>query len=297
MSNHFHILVYLPPRVEVSDDEVMRRISLLKGDAGRRVAEMQLAQWRAQGDEKRVNEWFDRQRARMFDIGEFMKIVKQWFTEDYNNRQSHIGTLWESVYRDRAVPMKVRDLSQVAGYIHLNPIRAAVCARFSEYRWSSFTALANGDRMALEGMRFIYDEPDASAEDLIARHSALMNNLLEGIKLQRAEDIARRRAAGYEIAADPLTSEALIAQAAQHLKEVQNATIANNVVSWSAKRESAEKKILAAISRDPLISAQTMMSEIGMTKSKLYRHLSDLQKRGVLTRLSTSSPWIVNLGN
>ena len=46
-------------------------------------------EWRKKGEtgERRVSEWLDAQRRRMYDVGIFMKIVKQWFTTEYNMLQ------------------------------------------------------------------------------------------------------------------------------------------------------------------------------------------------------------------
>jgi len=42
MTNHFHLLVHLPPRIELNEEEILRRYQILKGEAGRFVAEEQL---------------------------------------------------------------------------------------------------------------------------------------------------------------------------------------------------------------------------------------------------------------
>ena len=94
MKNHFHLDVYLPePPEEISEEEVLCRYAVLKGHC----LEMEFSRWRLEGDagERRVQEKLDGLRRQMYDIGLFMKRVKQWFTEDYNERQSHTGTMWE----------------------------------------------------------------------------------------------------------------------------------------------------------------------------------------------------------
>ena len=97
MTNHFHILAHLPVRPSVIDeDEVLRRVKILKGSAGADRLAGELARLRAQGAEDEAARTLDRLRARMYDLGEFMKTLKQWFTQEYNARYSHVGTLWES---------------------------------------------------------------------------------------------------------------------------------------------------------------------------------------------------------
>ena len=98
MGNHFHLLVFLPTPRFVDEQEVLERYGALKGlQAASSMAAM-FIEWRKKGEtgERRVSEWLDAQRRRMYDVGIFMKIVKQWFTTEYNRRNGHKGTLWES---------------------------------------------------------------------------------------------------------------------------------------------------------------------------------------------------------
>ena len=137
MVNHFHVLVFLPPPQELDEQEILRRYGVLKGEKAARDAESRLAQQRLNGDVEEANRWLAAQRKRMQNIGDFVKIVKQWFTEDYNRRNSHKGTLWESVYYDRIVEYRKTPIERCLAYVHLNPVRAAICATFDGYPWSS----------------------------------------------------------------------------------------------------------------------------------------------------------------
>lgn len=285
MTNHFHFLVHLPQPAEISDDEVLSRVGILKGKAGRLAAEAQLAQWRQQGNGNAVRDWFARQRRRMYDVGEFMKIIKQWFTEEYNRRQSHVGTLWESTYFDRVIEYAEGAIAKCAGYVHLNPIRAAACAGYADYPWSSFSALAKGDDVALAGMRFIYGDSMATASDLMARHSVLLDDLLEREKRKRAEEIARKRAAGYETPVDHLTTEAMVAQAAAHLRKVQEALIA---LRTDSKGEDA---VLSALVLNPSASTDALAKTLNLAPSTVYQYLRSLQSRGIISRVKRNDAW------
>ena len=226
MGNHFHLLVFLPTPRFVDEQEVIERYGALKGvQAASSIASM-LIEWRKQGEsgERRVSEWLEAQRRRMYDVGIFMKIVKQWFTTEYNRRNGHKGTLWESAYFDRVVPLCASEMAKCLAYIHLNPIRAAASDKFDGYAWSSYSAFRKGDPTATAGMHFIYGNEE-SDDAIAASHEFLLEELLEKEKLRRAEEIARKRAAGYEVPPDPLTDEALVAQRAAHLAEVQKASI------------------------------------------------------------------------
>lgn len=299
MTNHFHVLVHLPHPIELDESELLRRYGILKGESARANAEKQLQTWRSSACEKLAEEWLDGLRRRMYDVGEFMKIVKQWFTEEYNRRQSHCGTLWESVYRDHVILLRKDDMSRVLGYIHLNPIRAAVSDKYDGYLWSSFSALARGDEMALAGIRFVYDDATASAAELIDRHTVLMDDLLEGIKRRRAEEIARKRAAGYEMPTDPLTTEAQIAQAVAHLAEVQKAMvdIRSSRELESATRMKIDKsaeQLLSALTADPMADVAALANTLSFSKSNVYKLLAYLKSKGTISRQSRTTPWLIN---
>ena len=127
MTNHFHLLVYLPQPETLTDEEVRARYAVLVGPERAEEADVGAL------------------RRRMFDVGEYMKIVKQSFTEGYNRREVHSGTMWEAVYRDKVVPRRTKDLSDSLCYQHLNPIRAAITPIFTAYPWSSLAVFVQGD--------------------------------------------------------------------------------------------------------------------------------------------------------
>ena len=82
-----------------------------------------------------------RLRARMYSISWFMKMLKQWFTEEYNRRNAHKGTMWEATYHDRVLAaLTLQDTRDCLCYIHLNPIRAAITPDFDGYVCSSLCA-------------------------------------------------------------------------------------------------------------------------------------------------------------
>jgi len=114
----------------------------------------------------------------MYDMGSFMKILKQWFTEEYNRRSAHVGTLWESTYIDRSVTLKSVDMSNVLAYICLNPIRGGLCADYDEYAWSSLCAATRGDPLAINGLKFVYGEEKSVAEMVEALHCQMDTGLL-----------------------------------------------------------------------------------------------------------------------
>jgi len=237
MNNHFHLYVYLPEPPSLSDDEVLARFHLLKGDSARLLLDETGAesQTGAEGLTLRASLSDDPEsahaelvrliRRRMYSVAEYTRMIKQWFTEDYNARTGHKGTMWQAVYGDHALFLPedaadYDDLRDILAYIHLNPIRAAITDRFDGYAWSSYAAYRKGDPDAVKAMRFAYSGFDQDAE-IVEIHEMRMNRLLEEWKRKRAEEIVRKRLAGCEAPSDPLTDECMIEQATNHAREVQ----------------------------------------------------------------------------
>ena len=87
---------------------------------------------------------------RMWDLSQFMKVLKQRFTQWFNKRHGRRGTLWE----DRFKSVLVEDgytARVMSAYIDLNPLRAGIVNDPARYRWSSYGAAVAGDRLARGG--------------------------------------------------------------------------------------------------------------------------------------------------
>ena len=299
MGNHFHLLVYLPVPEDIGDSEVLRRYGVLKGEKAASNMEQTLVEWRKDDaiGESRVKEWIEKQKSRMYDVSSFMKIVKQWFTAEYNKRNAHKGTLWESTYFDRIVKRDMADMAKCLGYIHLNPIRAAECDRYDGYTWSSYTAFCKGDPTAVAGMRFVYGQ-DQTDDEIANMHEGVLDSLLEKEKLRRAEEIARRREAGYEVPVDPLTSEALIAQEAARLKMVQKELLEMREEHVrkgrrSQRRTEREKEVLALMETNPEIDVPMLAEQLSLGIAMIYRILGNLKESGMIERNKLDKRWIV----
>ena len=245
---------------------------------------MEFARWRLEGEagERRVEAKLDGLRRQMYDIGSFMKRVKQWFTEDYNERQSHTGTMWEGKYRDKVVAFRSEAARSQLAYIHLNPIRAAITPDFDGYAWSSYAAFVKGDPCAVRGMRILYGE-EFTNEEIRTVHERLMREKLESWKLETAREIAERRLAGFPVRAHALTSEAMIAQQMANIKRVQTAFVEQKVnrdLATKAKerRELLLKEIDFIRSTEPGIGIEALCERIGKPRSTVYRYLAELRK-------------------
>ena len=153
MSNHFHVLVYVPDPRKLSDDELLTRIRALYSGAALAEIEKEWSRLTAVGRER----FRKRHLRRMWSASEFMKTLKQGVTLSFNGRRVHSGTIWESRFRATTCsPDEKVELMSMAGYIDRNPVKAKMVRWPDEYGWCSFAAAARGDRRCIDGYRFVY---------------------------------------------------------------------------------------------------------------------------------------------
>jgi putative transposase len=145
MSNHFHILLEVPPMPEdgVSDVELLKRLSATNSEAFVAVVAKELAEARAEARETWVTEIHARFTYRMHNLSEFMKTLLQRFTRWFNRTHQRRGTLWEERYKSVIVESGVTART-MAAYIDLNPVRAGMVSDPAEYRWSSYGEAVGG---------------------------------------------------------------------------------------------------------------------------------------------------------
>lgn len=158
MSNHFHVLVGIPPRPEVvPDDEGLLALAkpvFSPQEYGEMVRKLRL--FRAEGAGGEAEALRAGVMRRMWDVSAFMKGLKQRFGGWFNRRVRRKGTLWEE--RFKSVLVEAGDaLVTMAAYIDLNPLRAGMVGDPSEYRWCSYGAAMAGEKEALDGLREVME--------------------------------------------------------------------------------------------------------------------------------------------
>jgi putative transposase len=120
---------------------------------------------------------------RMWDLSQFMKVLKQRFTQWFNKRHGRKGTLWE----DRFKSVLVEDgwtARVMAAYIDLNPVRAGMVEDPRRYRWSGYGEAVAGRKVAREGlqrMMFEYEQMRGS-EAVAAREVADWRRVAAGYR-------------------------------------------------------------------------------------------------------------------
>jgi REP element-mobilizing transposase RayT len=145
MSNHFHILLEVPPMPEggISDGELLKRLSATNTEAFVSVVAKELAEARKAERDALVAEIHARFSYRMHSLSEFMKTLLQRFTRWFNRTHQRSGTLWEERYKSVIVESGIAART-MAAYIDLNPVRAGIVADPAEYRWSSYGEAVGG---------------------------------------------------------------------------------------------------------------------------------------------------------
>ena len=179
MSNHFHVLLEVPPMPEggISDQELLQRLGVFYNEAqvadvvkemeeaasfvhvrgeyelppmdekkmGLPITPAQEAEIAKQQTTARVEEIRRRYTRRMHDLSEFMKSLLERFTKWFNRMHSRTGTLWEDRFKSLIVESGVAART-MAAYIDLNPVRAGMVKDPADYRWSSYGEAVGGGK-------------------------------------------------------------------------------------------------------------------------------------------------------
>jgi putative transposase len=176
MSNHFHLLLEVPPMPEggIPDEELLQRLDVFYSKA--QVAEVakaleDAAAVRVRGEfelppvdeigiplapaeeiamakqeaARKVEEIRSRYTRRMHDLSEFMKSLLERFTKWFNRAHSRSGTLWEDRFKSVIVESGTAART-MAAYIDLNPVRAGMVEDPAEFRWSSYGEAVGGGK-------------------------------------------------------------------------------------------------------------------------------------------------------
>jgi len=176
MSNHFHVLLRIPEQGSLSDAELMRRYKVLYPkptqyqSASTKVMESKLQAGGEEADEIRL-----KLTARMGDLSEFMKTVKQRFSVWYNRNHERFGTLWADRFKSVLVEGKGNPLQTMAAYIDLNPVRAGLVEDPKDYRFCGYAEAVAGIEEAKRGIAAIWSDFGAKTnESALKAHRLLI---------------------------------------------------------------------------------------------------------------------------
>ena len=149
MSNHFHLLLRVPVRVELSDEQLLAKMSAFYGRNAVLTA-LALEGLKLRG--KIDPDIRESVVSRMGDVSAFMKEFKQRFSRWYNKTTGRFGTLWAERFTSVLVEDCPSSLRTVAAYIDLNPVRAGLVKDPKDYRFCGYAAALNGVGAIREGL-------------------------------------------------------------------------------------------------------------------------------------------------
>ena len=90
-------------------------------------------------------------------LGAGMHHLNGRYAQDFNRRHKCSGHLWQARYHSVRLEDEAH-LPQAVGYIALNPVRAGLCARPEDWRWSAHRMLAGlaSDPVVAADLTFAY---------------------------------------------------------------------------------------------------------------------------------------------
>jgi len=163
LSNHFHILVHVPRKQEVSDSELLRRYERLYPRPTKyHSAKLIVLKAALEANSPEGKVWREKQLRQMGDISAFLKLLKQRFSTAFNHRHDRFGTLWAERFKSVLVEPGAA-LQAVAAYIDLNSVRAGLAKDPKDYRFCGYAEAIGGSRSAREGIAKIVGQPWSDA--------------------------------------------------------------------------------------------------------------------------------------
>ena len=160
LDNHFHLLIQVPERVDISDAELLRRMRLIYREGVVAEFERELAEAETDLEARLLRK---RYLYRMYDLSEFMKTLKQRYAIWYNAEHDRRGHLWDDRFKSVLVEgscglERPGALWVMAQYIELNAVRAGIVKEAKAYRWCGLGEAVGGGADARRGICGVFRE-------------------------------------------------------------------------------------------------------------------------------------------
>lgn len=78
-------------------------------------------------------------------IGEIVRRIGIAYVSYFNKRRDRSGTLFEGRFRSEPVG-EIEYFCKLLNYIHMNPVKAGICNKPEDYRWSSWREYAHPEK-------------------------------------------------------------------------------------------------------------------------------------------------------
>ncbi len=136
MDNHLHVLcTVVRSGGKVPVTEIVRRVGVLKGEKEAVALRERWEELRKAGRFSELEVEADRYRARMDDVSEFVKTLKEHFDVRFKRRVEYSGSIWSGRFHSTMVEGG-RYFEMCRRYIMLNPVRAGIVTQVKDYAWS-----------------------------------------------------------------------------------------------------------------------------------------------------------------
>ena len=199
MDNHFHMLIQVPEAESITEDEILRRMSLIYRDRDWERVFRQYERVKESGSKGWLEDWLKKYTDRMWDLSEFMKTLKSRYTIWYNkNHEDRVGTLWSDRFRSVLVePLQNTSgrtaLALIASYIELNAVRAGIVEDPKEYKWCGYRDALAGYKPARTGILLLF----GGRSFFWRRGLRLYRRWWKGKMLNSADNVLKYRFRGF----------------------------------------------------------------------------------------------------
>src|SRR6202035_2812897 len=175
MSNHFHLVCFVPKPRLLSVEEVLERIAARYPEKARKLRAQQARLAEQPDGLEQFDRMLDKYRRRMNDLSIFIKELKGDFAQWYNRKHHRYGALWAERFKSVLLEGG-RAVAMVVAYISLNAVRAGLCEDPKDYRHCGYAAaVAKGTPEALAGIRIALGlPPETSVEELAREYRKLL---------------------------------------------------------------------------------------------------------------------------
>ena len=158
MSNHVHLLIRVPDKIQLTDRELLGRVKAFYGKD--LPEEIKTAERKFRKTGKLPEGLCAKHLRRMGDLSIFMQELKQGFSRWYNKEHDRFGTLWAERFTSLVVENQPGPLSLAAAYVDLNPVRAGMVQDPKDYRFCGYAEAVAGSQVARAGIASFQPDPE-----------------------------------------------------------------------------------------------------------------------------------------
>ena len=137
----------VPTGFALSDDAMAERLKALYSgySSGWYKIIMKWNLLRSQGRGDEVDAEKESLARRMYNVSQYMKILKQRISEVCNRETGHTGGCWERRFSSALVDPNESAFALLAGYFAWNPVKAGIVANPGDWKWSSYAIALKGN--------------------------------------------------------------------------------------------------------------------------------------------------------